>query len=74
MHRIYIETANNDGSKKTNEYRFFEHLIEKVLGKNAEIVGIGGKTNLEKFEQDFQDTTKIGFKNLIFIDADGVGV
>ncbi|UTA66594.1 hypothetical protein [Emticicia sp. 21SJ11W-3] len=70
MHRLYIETTNPSGKKKTNEYRFFEHLLN-ILGKQADIVGIHGKTRLAEFENSFIDTKKRGFKNLIIIDADG---
>lgn len=70
MHRIYIETANPEGNKKTNEYRFFEYLLE-ILDLKAEVIGIGGKNKLPFFEAQFKDTTELGYKNLVIIDADG---
>ncbi|WP_428656864.1 hypothetical protein [Runella sp.] len=70
MNRIYIETTNPENDKKTNEYRFFEYLL-RLLGLEAELIGIGGKEKLRAFENQFKDTTKSGDKNLVIIDADG---
>ncbi len=70
MNRIYIETTNPENGKKTNEYRFFEYLLE-ILERKAEIIGIGGKEKLKLFENQLKDTSKSGNKNIIIIDADG---
>ena len=70
MHKIYIETTNPDKGKKTNEYRFFEYLLN-LLELQVQIIGIGGKERLKDFDNDLKDTTKSGFKNLVIIDADG---
>jgi hypothetical protein len=70
MNRIYIETTSPEKDKKTNEYRFFEYLLI-LLNLEAELIGIGGKENLSAFENQFKDTTKSGYKNLVIIDADG---
>ena len=71
MNRIYIETDSPKNGKRTNEYRFFEHLLEILKVEETDIFGIGGKDKLSQVENQFKDITKRGGKNLVIIDADG---
>jgi hypothetical protein len=70
MNTVYIETTPPKEGKRTNEFQFFEYILN-TIGIEVKIIGIGGKKKLKFFENELKDTTRRGFKNLVVLDADG---
>lgn len=81
MIRIYIESgikqASKHGKKTTNEQNFVEefiahHFPDKQKGVDFEVIGIGGKDQLENARLPFDENTLAGGINILLFDADMV--
>ena len=79
MIRIYIESgikqASKHGKKTTNEQNFVEefiahHFPDKQKGVDFEVIGIGGKDQLENARLPFDENTLAGGINILLFDAD----
>lgn len=67
---IFIESKTSE-AKPTNEHRFIKHLVELVVGgKNIEIKGVSGYTNLSNHAETMQRNSAVGGINLVLFDAD----
>ncbi|MDE7457150.1 MAG: hypothetical protein K2M96_10685 [Prevotella sp.] len=79
MIKIFIESGVNDSQKRgkdtTNEQDFIVNIVAKHFpecqyGKDYEIVGTGGWTNLPNLVYEFKSNSDVEGQNLVIFDAD----